>query len=505
MLVPDGDTGTNMLLTVQTAYREIQESPEDEVGVVAQKLAHGALMGARGNSGVILSQIFRGFAHSLLGVKAFDAVQFAAALREGATTAYKGVIKPVEGTILTVAREAAEAAIAAAASSGDLRFVLEQAVHEARQSVARTPSLLPVLAEAGVVDAGGQGLFVILEGMLRHMKGEQVTMDKEMSAAVDLHAPGPQGEVGYGYDIQFIIHGDGLDIEQIREAIASMGDSALVVGDSTTLKVHVHSPDPGTPISYGCSLGSLSRVIVENMQQQYQEFVLEKAQRPARAAEPLCGISTVVVAPGEGLAQVFTSIGASRVVPGGQTMNPSTEQLLQAIQEVPGEEVVVLPNNKNVVLSAEQAKSLCSKKIEVVRTITVPQGIAALLALNYQSDLATNVRIMAEAAQSIETGEITTAVRSVQVNGLSIHEGEIIGLVNGRLQLQGSSPAEVALAALNEMQAQDREIITIYYGESVTPAAAQALADQVAEAYPSQEVELIDGGQPHYHYIVSAE
>jgi len=503
--VPDGDTGTNMLLTMQSAHRESLDCPEDDVGAVTQKLAHGALMGARGNSGVILSQLFRGFAHSLVGVKAFDAIQFAAALREGATTAYKGVIKPVEGTILTVAREAAEAAVAAATSSGDLRFVLEQVVHEARQSVTRTPMLLPVLAEAGVVDAGGQGLFVILAGMLRYMKGDVVTMDTEMSAAVDLNAPSPLSEEGYGYDIQFIIRGDGLNVEQIRETIASMGDSALVVGDSSTVKVHVHSPDPGTPVSYGATLGSLSKVIVENMQEQYQEFVLGRAQRPAPPAEPLCGIGTVVVAPGEGLAHVFASLGASRVVPGGQTMNPSAGQLLQALEDVPGDEVIILPNNKNVVLTAEQAKSLCTKKVEVIPTITVPQGIAALLALNYQADLAANARIMADAAKTIETGEITTAVRSVQVNGLSIQEGDVIGLVNGQLRLKGDSPAQVTQATLQEMRAQDHEIITIYFGESVAPAEAQALADEVAEAYPGQEVELVDGGQPHYHYIVSAE
>jgi DAK2 domain fusion protein YloV len=502
--VPDGDTGTNMLLTMQSACREIGENPDDDAGAIAQKLAHGALMGARGNSGVILSQIFRGFGHGLAGIRAFDAVQFGAALREGAATAYKGVIKPVEGTILTVARESADAAVAAAADCDDLRIVLEQVVHEARQSVARTPTLLPVLAEAGVVDAGGQGLLVILEGMLRCLRGEELNMEPEISSAIDLKAPGPAGEEGYGYDIQFIIHGDGLDVEAIRDAIASMGDSALVVGDSNTIKVHVHSPDPGTPISYGASCGSLSRVIVEDMQEQYQEFLVSKTQRPVGVV-PLGGIGTVVVAPGEGFTQVFASLGASRVVPGGQTMNPSTEQILQAMEEVLSDEVIVLPNNKNIIPTAEQAKSLCKKRVEVIPTITVPQGIAALLALNYQADLATNARAMADAAAAIETAEITTAVRSTQVNGLSIQEGDFIALVDGRIHAKGSSPVEVALAALKEMHTEAREIITIYYGEPVTPSEAQALADEVTGAFPEQEVELINGGQPHYHYIVSAE
>jgi DAK2 domain fusion protein YloV len=503
--VPDGDTGTNMLLTMQSAYQEIQESPEEEAGVIAQKVAHGALMGARGNSGVILSQIFRGFARSLEGVAAFDTVQFSAALREAAAMAYKGVIKPVEGTILTVARESAEASVNAAASSRDLRYVLEQVVREARASVMRTPSLLPVLAESGVVDAGGQGLLVILEGMLRYARGEQVDADIDLQAAVDLHTLHPEGEEGYGYDIQYIIHGEGLNVDEIRDVINSMGDSALVVGDSRAVKVHVHSPEPGTPINYGASVGSLSRVIVENMQEQYQGFILSKAQQPAGPAEPLGGVGTVVVAPGQGLTKVFESLGASVVVSGGQTMNPSTEDLLQAVERVPSDEVIILPNNKNIVMAAEQAKSMSSKNVEVVHTITVPQGIAALLALNYQADLDTNASVMTEAAESIETAEITTAVRSVQINGIEIEEGEVIGLVNGKLKAKGRSPDEVTMAALKEMQAEEYEIITIYYGESITADQAEALAAEIEEQYPEQETEVVDGGQPHYYYILSAE
>ncbi len=503
--VPDGDTGTNMLLTMQSAYHEVQDSPEEEVGTIAQKVAHGALMGARGNSGVILSQIFRGFARSLEGVAAFNSVQFASALREAATMAYKGVIKPVEGTILTVAREASERAVTAAASSEDLIYVLERVVEEARDSVTRTPSLLPVLAEAGVVDAGGQGLFVILEGMLRYSRGERLSIDTGLTTAMDLHALHPEGEEGYGYDIQFVIHGESLDVEEIRETIASMGDCALVVGDSRAVKVHVHSPEPGTPINYGVSVGSLSRVIVENMQEQYQEFILSKAQQPAPPPQPLSGIGAVVVAPGQGLATVFESLGASFVVPGGQTMNPSTEELLDAVESIPTEDVIILPNNKNIVMAAEQAKALSEKNVQVVPTVTVPQGISALLALNYQADLITNARVMAEAAKAIETAEITTAVRSVQVNGLRVQKGEVIGLVNGKLEVKGDTPSQVALKALAAMQVEDLEIITIYYGESINADEAQRLADEITNLYPDQEIELVDGGQPHYHYILSAE
>jgi len=503
--VPDGDTGTNMLLTMQSAYQEVQRSPEEDVAAIAQKVAHGALMGARGNSGVILSQIFRGFSRALEGVQAFDTVQFASALREAAATAYKGVIKPVEGTILTVARESADAAVSAAASSDDLKYVLEHVVREARASVTRTPSLLPVLAEAGVVDAGGQGLLVILEGMLRYARGEPVDSDTDLVTAVDLHALHAEGEEGYGYDIQFIIQGEGLNVEQIRAAIASMGDCALVVGDSRAVKVHVHSPEPGTPLNYGASLGSLNRVIVENMQEQYQDFILSKAQQPAPRHEPASSIGTVVVAPGQGLMSVFRSLGASVVVSGGQTMNPSTEDLLQAVESIPRDEVIILPNNKNIIMAAEQTQSFSEKHIQVVRTITVPQGIAALLALNYQADLETNVEIMAQAASTIQTAEITTAVRSVQINGIGVLAGEVIGLVNGALKAKGPSPVDVALATLAEIGSEAYEIITIYYGDTVTADEAQALAEEIENQYPEQEVEVVDGGQPHYHYILSAE
>lgn len=503
--VPDGDTGTNMLLTMQSACQEIQNSPSQEVGVIAQMVAHGALMGARGNSGVILSQILRGFGRGLEGLSTFDSLQLASALREGANTAYKGVIKPVEGTILTVARESADAAARAAATSGDMRYVLDQVVREARASVSRTPTLLQVLAEAGVVDAGGQGLLVILEGMLRDLQGEQIEIDHDLVAAVDLHALHPEGEEGYGYDIQFIIQGEGLQVEEIRDRISAMGECALIVGDSTTIKVHVHAPDPGPAISYGASMGSLSRVIVENMQEQYQSFIMSKSQAPATPEQPLGGIGTVTVAPGPGMSKVFESLGASAVVPGGQTMNPSTEDLLQAVERIPTDEVIILPNNKNIVMAAEQAKLLSEKQIEVVHTVSIPQGIAALLAINYQADLKTNVHLMAEAIESIGTAEITTAVRSAQINGIQVHEGETIGLIDGKLKVKGATPYEVTLAALAKMNVDQYEIVTLYYGEAVDEDTAQELADAIADTYPNQEVEVVDGGQPHYHYILSVE
>jgi hypothetical protein len=503
--VPDGDTGTNMLLTMQAAYAEIKDSPADNVGTMAQKVAKGALMGARGNSGVILSQIFRGLARSLDSVETFNAVQFASALREAAATAYKGVIKPVEGTILTVAREAAEAGVTAAASSEDLRYILDRVTSEARHSVTRTPSLLPVLAEAGVVDAGGQGLSLILEGMLRFMRGEPVTADSTLAATVDLRPLHPESEEGYGYDVQFIVHGENLNIEEIQRTILGMGNSALVVGDSQAVKVHVHVPDPGIPLGYGASLGSLSRVIVENMQEQYQEYILSQTRRPAASTETLGKIGTVVVASGQGLTKVFESLGASAVVPGGQTMNPSTEDILKAVESIPSNDIIILPNNKNIVLTAEQAKSLSQKNVQVVPTITIPQGITALLALNYQADLPENARVMAEAAEGIHTAEITRAVRSVRINGMVVHEGEIIGMIDGNLKVKGKSPSEVVLAALGQMDTELYEIITLYYGESITASEAEQITADITEQYPGQGIEVVDGGQSHYYYIISVE
>jgi DAK2 domain fusion protein YloV len=503
--VPDGDTGTNMLLTMQAALEEIANSPERSVSAIAHTAAHGALMGARGNSGVILSQILRGVARSIDGKDEFNASDFASAMREGTATAYKGVIKPVEGTILTVVREAAEAAVTAVAEEEDLRLVLEQVVNEAKESVAKTPSLLPVLAEAGVVDAGGQGLFIIMEGMLRYIRGETVEVDFAMETAVDLHVP---SEDEYGYDVQFIIQGQDLNLEQIRDTIAAMGESTLVVGDSTTIKVHIHTEEPGTPLNYGASMGSLSKITVENMQEQYQEFILSQAQAsapPSVTSEEICNIATVVVAQGPGLVRVFESLGASAVVPGGQTMNPSTEELLKAAEGIQTDQVIILPNNSNIILAAQQAQKLSEKNIRIVPTRTIPQGVSALLAFNYQADLDANARAMEQAAGEVQTGEITIATRSVQLNGVDVKEGEAIGLLNDNLVASDRSPEQVIEEVLRQMKAEEYEIITIYYGGNVTQKQAEALATQISQDYPEQEVELVNGGQPHYIYILSAE
>jgi len=512
--VPDGDTGTNMSLTMCAALEEVGDGLDASVSDVARAVARGALMGARGNSGVILSQILRGFARVLQGKDIFDGNDLAEAFQEGAATAYKGVMKPVEGTILTVARESAEAAAQAASAGYDVEQVLATALAEAEASLERTPSLLAVLAEAGVVDAGAQGYVHILKGMLRYMRGESV----ESLAPIAIQAPHahpPDGQ--YNYDTQFVIKGTNLNIEAIRQGISTMGDSVLVVGDDQTVKVHVHCDHPGLALDYGIKQGQVTSVIVENMQLQYREFVANarstsqasplptRSLSPAAQVDRLSDICVVAVALGDGLRRVFESLGVSAIVPGGQTMNPSTQDLLRCIQNVASDQVIVLPNNGNIILAAQQACELSEKRVVLVPTKTMPQGIAALLAFNYQADLETNSKLMLQASKQVQTAEVTRAVRSVTVNGLSIAEGQIIGLLNDELVAVGEDVASVARELLERMCVEEYEIVTIYYGEDTLPHEATELAEYAGECYPDLEIEMLSGGQPHYYYIISVE
>jgi len=508
--VPDGDTGTNMLLTMRAALEEINSAPDDSAASVAQAAAHGALMGARGNSGVILSQMFRGIASSLKGKKQFDGADFAQALTEGSATAYKGVIKPVEGTILTVGREAAEAA-QSAANDGvqDFTLVMERTVVGARDSLARTPLLLKVLRDAGVVDAGGQGLYTILEGGLRHLRGEPMETGEFVEAVRSAAARAPvEGTMEWGYCTEFILQGKGLDLEEIKRRISAWGDSALIVGDDSTIKVHVHTFRPGDVIGYASAKGTLHDIKIDNMQDQHREYMVmgDDGSPPQPPEEEAAnGVAIVAVVSGEGLCRVFSSLGVTAIVPGGQTMNPSTQELLRAIDSSNERNVIVLPNNDNVVLAAEKAKELSQKNVIVVPSETVPQGISALLAFNYQADLQKNAEAMNEATHAVQTAEITRAIRSASVNGLRVKEGEFIGLVDGDLTASGKAIEAVASQVLQQMDAADNEIITAYYGEEVTEAQANELVKNLRERYPDQEWELIAGGQPHYHYIVSVE
>jgi DAK2 domain fusion protein YloV len=427
------------------------------------------------------------------------------AFGEAASTAYKGVVKPVEGTILTVIRAIADDAALTARDTDDLVSILEHVAFAAHETVLLTPSLLPVLREAGVVDAGGQGLYVIIEGMLRHLHGEAI--DDVAAPGVETGLVAAEGlvtEAGYGYDVQFLLLGQGFDVATIRDEINAMGDSALVVGDPSTVKVHVHVPDPGVPISYGAGLGSLRDVVVEDMQAQFADFVAGQDGSGAEGAVPP-GPAVVAVVLGDGLARVFESLGAAAVVQGGQTMNPSTQDLLEAVEGLRAQEVILLPNNKNVILAAEQACALSEKAARVVPSRTIPQGVSALLALNLQAELDDNVAAMTAALAEVETGEITTATRSVRLNGVEVGSGQIIGLLNGELLVAGDAVDDVTHALLQRMHPEDCEIITLYYGGSVSADEADAFSQRVQADWPDQEVEVVAGGQEHYHYFVSVE
>ncbi len=514
--VPDGDTGTNMLLTMQSAWHEVEQSPEENVGKMAQMIAHGALMGARGNSGVILSQLWRGLARSLDSRQTMAAPDLTRAMREASDIAYKGVLKPVEGTILTVSRAVADAAEQAQQDNDDLFTILEHIVEAAKEAVANTPNLLPVLKQAGVVDAGGQGLAVILEGMLRYLRGESLETDRAVEAAVDLRTRVPgtaevdAGDVaqGYSYDVQCIIRGHDLNVEEARARIGEMGLSTLVVGDTDTIKVHVHVPRPSAVLAYAETLGRLYDVVIEDMAAQYQQFLLGRSAAPIQSPTYHLNpgdIATLAVVPGEGLTRVFQSLGTTAIVPGGQTMNPSTQDFIKLLDAIPTDKAILLPNNGNVIMAARQAADLCKKQTLVVPTKTIPQGIAAMLAYNDQRDLETNARLMEAAISHVQTGEITTATRAIEYNGVSVDEGHIIGLLNDELTAADDTVEDILWTLLDQMHVENLEIVTLYYGNGTTARAAERLGDAIRQKYEHLEVEIVEGGQPHYFYIISAE
>lgn len=515
--VPDGDTGTNMVLTMRSALAEAETVSDNRVETAAAAIAHGALMGARGNSGVILSQFLQGLALSLAGQENFTGEDLARAARQGVETAYQSVVNPVEGTILTVAREAAEAAQQSADANRDLTVLLADMVAAAKAAEANTPELLPILKEAGVTDSGGQGLVYILEGSLRFLEGKPVEADSASSVTLLLPSTLTTEETPYGYDVQFLIQGERLNVEEIRAQVDRLGWSTLVVGNERTVKVHVHTQDPGIPLSYGASQGILLDVVVENMEVQAKKFAQERgggihvpplslpSQLTDRLRDSMTTIGTVCVAPSQGLAHILQSLGANQIVLGGQTMNPSPQELLDAVAKIHGPDVLILPNNGNVVMAAQQAQKLADKNVRVVPTKTIPQGIAALLSLNYQVDLEANAERMLSAAQQVQTVEITRAVRDTSLSGFHIKSGDVMGLLNDELVSVGRDDDEVTLDVLAKVEAGTHEIITIYFGQECSPAKAGTLAEKIRALYPELEVEVHDGGQPYYHYIISLE
>ena len=514
--VPDGDTGSNLYATVQAAFRNVVDCEDTSAGVISARLAHGALLGARGNSGVIFSQILRGLAQGLDKKQTFSALDLALALDEAQRLAYRAVIKPVEGTILTVVRETAEAAMASARGGDDLVLMMQESIIAARQSVARTPDLLPTLKQAGVVDAGGQGFCTILEGVWRYIRGEsgQVTTASLLasSAKPELESAVKKGRVKieeeFGYEVVFLLRGAKLDVEGIRQSIIDMGGvSTVVAGDEKMLKVHTHTEWPGKILDYGVSIGSLLDINIENLQEQSLTYAAEsEAEHTAEQIQPLIQqIATVAVVAGPGFERVFRSIGVTAIVPGGQTMNPSTEELLTAVNAVDARQVILLPNNSNVILSARQVSGLSDKEVFVVPTESMPQGIAALLGFNFEADFESNCESMNEAATHIQTAEITTAIRTVNIGGVRVREGDLIGLVNGNLVIAGQDMDYVIRETLQRMNIDRYEIVTLYFGEGVIEQQAEDTARSIKEKYSHLEIEVVDGGQPHYAFIISAE
>ena len=514
--VPDGDTGSNLYATVQAAFRDVIDCEDTSAGVISARLAHGALLGARGNSGVIFSQILRGLAQGLDKKQTFSALDLALALDEAQRLAYRAVIKPVEGTILTVVRETAEAAMASAKRGDDLVMMMQESIIAARQSVARTPDLLPTLKQAGVVDAGGQGFCTILEGVWHYVRGEsgQVTTASLLASSANpaLDSAIKKGRVKieeeFGYEVVFLLRGEKLDIEGIRQSIIDMGGvSTVVAGDEKMLKVHTHTESPGKILDYGVSLGSLLDINIENLQEQSLTYAAEsEAEHIAEQVQPLTHqIATVAVVAGPGFERVFRSIGVTAIVPGGQTMNPSTEELLEAVNAVDARQVILLPNNSNVILSARQVSDLSDKEVFVVPTESMPQGIAALLGFNFEANFESNCESMAEAATHIQTAEITTAIRTVNIGGVRVRDGDLIGLVNGNLVIAGQDMDYVIRETLQRMNIDRYEIVTLYFGEGVTQQQAEDTARSMKEKYSHLEIEVVDGGQPHYAYILSAE
>ncbi len=507
--VPDGDTGTNMLLTMRSSVEEAYRAPDHSASGVAQALAKGALLGARGNSGVILSQIFRGMAEDMTDKELITGADMARALGKAAKTAYKGLSNPTEGTILTVIKDASAAAMKKSAGNGkDLVTVMETTVNTARESVANTPTLLPVLKEAGVVDAGGQGLYTILEGALQYLKGETEQMQfkkpQVITSSIPLTLRLPEmiaaDEVPYGYCTELMLKGEELEPEKIKTRLTKKGESLIVVGDNNTVRIHIHTLDPGNIVHIATTLGTIHQVSIRNMDEQHRDFVAAQKERAVAT-----DVTTIAVVAGEGLEEVFTSLGVTSIVHGGQTMNPSTKDILQAVEQAPSDKVILLPNNKNIILTAKQVKALTKKTIEIIPTETIPQGVAALLAFDYDANLETNTDLMKQAIENVKTIEVTRAVRSTQLGGLKIKKKQIISLLDNELITVGNNAIEVLMDTLNKINLEENEIVTIYYGAETTLAEAEKAAVTIRDKYPKLQVEIIRGSQPHYNYIVSVE
>lgn len=505
--VPDGDTGTNMSLTMQSAMKQVKAVKNDDVEEIAEAAANGSLMGARGNSGVILSQLLRGFAKAVKGKETLNTVDLANALKMGADTAYKAVMKPVEGTILTVARESAEYAVKIAKKETDIEDFLEKVIYQGENTLKRTPDMLAVLKEAGVVDSGGKGLIYIYLGILGALKGEIPSsedvniMQKSVEQVHEMNVEEMHvsGDIEFAYCTEFMINTEGADPEAFRKKIEHQGDSMLVVGNENLIKVHLHTNNPGEVMEEAMALGELSDIKIDNMRVQFKE------KHPAKVPEKEKDFGFITVSIGEGIEKIFKDFNVDYVIKGGQTMNPSTEDFMKAIEEIHAKNIYILPNNSNIIMAANQAKELAKKNVMVIPTKTIPQGITAMIGFNPGNSPEENLREMTEIMEDIETGQVTYAVRDTVVNDKKIKKGNILGIGNGKIEAVGRNVEKVSLELLGNLVSEDHEIITIFYGEDIDEKAAEKIQGKIEKKYPDCEVEVYYGGQPLYYYLFSVE
>lgn len=504
--VPDGDTGTNMYLTLLSAVKEGEKHSQEPLGKVAKAISMGSLMGARGNSGVILSQIFRGVARVLEGKESANAKDLAMALKAGSDTAYKAVMKPVEGTILTVIREISRVCETEAQAGNDILGTLLAGLQEGQKTLAKTPSMLPILKEAGVVDSGGQGIIYFLEGAIDGLAQEKEIQLDTYKEKIAMQQPGQAAReeivLEFQYCTELLIKGEDLDPNDIKDHLQPLGDSMLVVGEDELVKVHIHSNHPGKVLETALQFGQLSDVKINNMLEEVHENRLNIEANTKKFTKK---IGLVAVGAGDGIVEILSSLGVDVVVQGGQTMNPSTEDLLNACEEVSAPAVIILPNNKNIIMAAQQVKDLSEKAIEIVAATSVMEAITALIAYNPEGELAEVVAAMKEEIEKISYAEVTQAVRDSAVNGLQIEEGDIIGMIDGKISLKGSAEDEVVLALLEKMMKDESELVTLLYGNGLGEEEAQALQNKIEAQYPDCEVEIHYGGQPHYSYLISVE
>jgi len=523
--VPDGDTGTNMNLTFSSGAKSTKESDTEHIGEIGRSLSKGLLMGARGNSGVILSQLFRGFSKAIEDKEDLDAKEFAKAFQGGVEAAYKAIMKPVEGTILTVARESAEAGQLKAENTDDLIEVMEEILSAANESLDNTPELLDVLKEVGVVDSGGQGLVYVYEGFLSSLTGEEIEMDTEPELDELVRAEHHRNpvhdvvateDIEFGYCTEIMVRlGEGdtvdseFDYDEFRNYLNDLGDSLLVIADDEIVKVHVHTETPGEVMNYGQKFGSLINIKVDNMREQHSaledESQNETEETTTEETQEVKEMAVISVSAGEGIKELFESFGVDFVIEGGQTMNPSTQDFLEAMDKVPAENYILLPNNSNIFMAAEQTIEMAEANVAVVKTRSVQQGLSAMLAFSPQMSLEENKEMMLDELQYVTSGQITFAIRDTEINGLEIKEDDFMGLIDGDIEETDSDLETTALNTIEQMLTEDSEIITLLYGENSTEELVTSLVEQLEELYPEVEIETYDGGQPVYPLLISVE